>query len=77
VSIASAARVLERFPVGVEYGVDREVHTTAGQEAGATCSSLALPVLRWRYLFFAGVTCFSAALPVLRWRYLLFSDQQP
>jgi hypothetical protein len=26
------------FPVGVESGVDREVHATAGQEAGATCS---------------------------------------
>jgi len=25
-------------PIGVEYGVDREVHATAGQEAGATCS---------------------------------------
>src|SRR5271166_2263777 len=27
------------FPVGVGFGVDREVHATAGQEAGATCSS--------------------------------------
>src|SRR5208337_732212 len=27
------------FPVGVGFGVDREVHATAGQEASATCSS--------------------------------------
>jgi hypothetical protein len=26
------------FPICVECGVDREVHATAGQEAGATCS---------------------------------------
>jgi hypothetical protein len=26
------------LPIGVEYGVDREVHATAGQEADATCS---------------------------------------
>jgi hypothetical protein len=27
-------------PIRVEYDVDREVHATAGQEAGATCSAV-------------------------------------
>ncbi len=35
---AAGSSRLGRFPIGIAYGVDREVHTTAGQEAGATRS---------------------------------------
>jgi len=37
--------MLKQFPICVECSVDREVHATAGQEAGATCCFPALLVL--------------------------------